>query len=537
MRAGFIFPQHASRSPSRSFLDDWQVRLRRCKCDQNSRPKGNPTRRTRAVISGEKKTSDEAIDRIFRGAGEKSAFREASEKARSGGRLLIQWIDPDKLIPNPRNPRKHSRQQIRALAGSMRRLGNNNPILVDEKLGIVAGHARAEASKLAGYKTVPVIVLGNLTPSELQAYMIADNQFNERSTWDDHILAVHLKELSDLAADLDIDVLGFEAPDVDFRIQGLEDSEEADRADEFKPASGPATTRVGDLWRLGESRILCGDALDLELISRLMDGEKASCGFADPPYNVRISGHVSGLGKIQHREFPMAAGEMNTAEFSAFLAQALKQIFAHSKPGAVQYVCMDWRHIVEVWNASVAAGFQVLNTCVWVKPNGGMGSFYRSRHEFVLVLRAGAPPHINNVQLGKFGRNRSNVWNYHGANGFTPRGRKRDLEWHPTVKPIAMVADAILDASRPKDIVLDIFLGSGTTLLACERTGRRCRGVELDPLYVDTAIERWQRLSDKAAIHADGRTFAQVAEERRTAGAVPNSDGCGAPDFKRQAPR
>ena len=239
--------------------------------------------------------------------------------------------------------------------------------------------------------------------------------------------------------------------------------------------------------------------------------------FTDPPYNVKIDGHACGSGAIKHREFAMASGEMTSQTFERFLAEALRLIGAYTDPGAVIYACMDWRHMAEMLAAGCTAHLDLLNLCVWVKSNGGMGSLYRSRHELIFVFRNGKEQHRNNVQLGRFGRNRTNVWNYAGANSFPRKGQGSALDLHPTVKPIALVSDAILDTTKRNDIVLDPFCGSGTTILAAERTGRHGCGIEIDPLYVDTAVERWERMTGKQARHATGQTFADIKAERRLA--------------------
>ena len=246
---------------------------------------------------------------------------------------------------------------------------------------------------------------------------------------------------------------------------------------------------------------------------------RGSVVFTDPPYNVPIDGHASGLGAIHHRPFPMASGEMNGAEFTAFLREAFCNLAAFSVDGSLHYICMDWRHVDELLAASRGTYGGPKNLCVWVKDNGGMGALYRSQHELVFVFKHGRYGHRNNVQLGRFGRNRSNVWHYPGANSFGRGGAEGNLlALHPTVKPVAMIADAILDCSARGDIVLDGFLGSGTTVIAAERTGRRCYGIELDPVYVDTIIRRWQGLTGGSADHTtSGRGFDDLAREAEAA--------------------
>lgn len=442
------------------------------------------------------------------------AAKEAARKRDTVSQARISILPTESVAPDPENPRKHRRDQIRAIANSISAFGFNAPILVDRNRQIVAGHGRHEAAKLLGLAQVPVVFLDHLTETQARAYRIADNALSDRSTFDDTKVAIQLKELSEMALDFDIEAIGFEAPELDFRIQSLDEPDAADRADEFAPATGPAVSLAGDLWFLGEHRIYCGNALQEAAYIALMNGDMASAAFTDMPYNVKINGHVSGKGRIVHREFVMASGEMSETEFTEFLTTGLKSICAHTAPGAVIFSCSDWRHLGEMVAAGHSSNCELLNLCVWAKRNSGMGSFYRSRHELVFVFRNGCSPHQNNVQLGKHGRNRSNVWNYAGVNAFARKGAENLLALHPTVKPIALVADAILDCTKRHEIVLDPFLGSGTTILATERTGRRCFGIEIDPLYVDTAISRWEKLTGQQARNADGVTFAQVKLDR-----------------------
>ena len=325
--------------------------------------------------------------------------------------------------------------------------------------------------------------------------------------------------------DFSIELTGFEVPEIDLRIALLDDAPEAadDPADVLpEAAAGPPLSQIGDLWVLGRHRLLCGSALDPAAFATLLGDERAAIVFTDPPSNVPIDGHASGLGAIHHRPFPMASGEMDRSEFTAFLGQAFRNLAAFSIDGSLHYICMDWRHIAELLAAGRDIYDELKNLCVWVKDNGGMGSLYRSQHELVFVFKQGRGSHRNNVQLGQFGRNRSNVWHYPGANSFARCGEEGNLlALHPTVKPVAMVADAILDCSARGEIVLDAFLGSGTTLIAAERTGRRCCGLELDAGYVDTTIRRWQALTGGSACHAaSGRRFDDLAREAEAADAA-----------------
>jgi DNA modification methylase len=451
------------------------------------------------------------------GRKEESTESFLTDLSRPNAGLAVVYRSLSELKPNPKNPRCHSRQQVRQIAKSIATFGFNVPILVDADLNVVAGHGRLQACGQLGWTSAPTISLAHLTPAQAKAFVIADNRLTENSEWNDRLLAEQLKELSGLNLDFEIDVTGFELPEIDLRIEALseEATVEGDPRDQIPVVTGSAVAQFGDLWCLGQHRLFCGSALDAASYSRLLDGEKAGLIFTDPPYNVPVHGHVSGKGAIQHREFAMASGEMSSVEFAEFLRQTCAQLAAYSAMGSIHYLCMDWRHIGELLAAGKNIYSDLLNVCVWVKHNGGMGSLYRSQHEFIFVFRNGAASHCNNVQLGKYGRNRTNVWTYRGANDFGRSTEESNLSMHPTVKPLSLVADAILDCSRRGDVVLDAFLGSGTTLIACERTGRRCRGVELDPLYVDTAIRRWQKFSGAEAVDAaSGKTFAECEEAR-----------------------
>jgi DNA modification methylase len=444
--------------------------------------------------------------------------RQARRSQFEARRSVVTYLPVDALLPDPSNPRNHTHEQILAIARSIETFGFAAPIMVDKGNRVVAGHGRLEAAKLLGLAEVPVIRLEHLSEQQAKAYMLADNKLTDRSSWDDRKVAVVLKELSEITLDFEIEATGFEPPEIDLRIQSLdppEDGGPADAADEFEATDGPPVSKLGDLWVLGPHRLFCGSALDSHAYGVLLDGAKASAVFTDPPYNVPVKGHVGGKGQKKHREFQMAAGEMTGAEFTGFLSDAFRLMVAHSDDNATFYACMDWRHVLEIGEAIRAIDFETLNLCVWVKPNGGMGSLYRSRHEFVFVFAKRGAKRVNNVQLGRHGRNRTNVWNYPGMNSFGRRGRTRGLDLHPTVKPIAMVSDAILDVTRRGDIVLDSFSGSGTILLSAERTGRRGYAIELDPGYVDTAILRWERMTKQKAIHSSGKTFEEIKGERR----------------------
>jgi DNA modification methylase len=433
-------------------------------------------------------------------------------------RLAVVTRLIDALILDPKNPRLHNRRQVRQIARSITAFGFNVPILVDAELKVIAGHGRVLACRELGWREVPTICLEHLNEAQRRAFMVADNRLTETSVWDDRLLAEQLRELSLLDLDFSLEATGFEIAEIDLRIEGLDPHSDGqnDPADVVPPIrSSPPIAQAGDLWLLGRHRVICGSALEPNSYSILMDEEHASVVFTDPPYHVPIDGHVSGLGSVTHREFAMASGEMDEVEFTEFLTSTCSLAAHHSHDGAIHFVCMDWRHMGELLAAGKKVYSELKNMCVWVKHNAGMGSFYRSQHELVFVFKHGRHPHRNNVELGRFGRHRSNVWTYRGLNSFgrgTDEGNLLDL--HPTVKPVAMVADAILDCSARGEVVLDPFLGSGTTIMAAERTGRRCCGIEIDPIYVDTIIRRWQAFTGDDARHlASGRSFTEFEAE------------------------
>ncbi|MEP1230772.1 MAG: DNA methyltransferase [Litorimonas sp.] len=433
---------------------------------------------------------------------------QAEQKPKSG----IIWTDTQTLRPYANNAKVHSKAQIKKIAASISEFGFLNAIIIDSHNNIIAGHGRLEAALLLEMTEVPVIQASHLTPAQAKVYRLADNRIAEDAKWDERLLAIEIKTLALETPDLAITHTGFEMGEIDVILGASEDGllsshTDSDDAVPDKDQAALPVSQLGDLWVLGQNRLYCGDALDPDSYSKLMGDETAGMVFTDPPYNVPVQGHISGKGKTKHREFAMAAGEMSKDEFTAFLKEALSLTVKASRNGAIHYVCMDWRHMQELLQAGTAAYTELKNLCVWVKSNGGMGSQYRSRHELVFVYKAGTSPHINNVQLGQYGRNRTNVWEYPGVNSF---GKDRDLElaMHPTVKPAAMIKDVILDSSNRGDVILDPFLGSGTTLIAAHQTGRRGYGMELDPLYVDTIIRRWQNLTGEQAVNTQtGKLF------------------------------
>lgn len=446
--------------------------------------------------------------------------RECGTRAGAPEPLAIIQRRITDLRPDPGNPRVHPRKQIRQIAESIKAFGFLVPVLVDRRDQVIAGHGRIKAAELLGWTEVPTIRLDHLSEAQARAFLLADNKLTENAEWDPRLLGESLRGLSLQDLDFSLETTGFEMAEIDLLIEGLEEGPPGDDpADEVPALPEIAVSQLGDLWALGPHRVLCGNALEAESFETLMGDRKAALVFVDPPYNVPIEGHVGGSGAIHHREFAMASGEMTEAEFTAFLTTSLGLLAQHSVDGALHYVCMDWRHGSELLAAGRSAYSELKNLCVWVKDNAGMGSLYRSQHELIFVFKNGRGPHQNHVQLGQFGRYRSNVWRYAGVNSF---GRATEegnlLALHPTVKPTALVADALKDTSSRGDIVLDAFLGSGTTLMAAERTGRVCHGLEIDPLYVDTLIRRWQAFSGQQAVHLGrGLTFTEVQAERTPA--------------------
>jgi DNA modification methylase len=444
-----------------------------------------------------------------------------ADRVRSVG---VEFLSISSLKLHARNPRTHSPRQIRQIADSIRQFGFTNPILVDAESGVIAGHGRIKAAKLLGMESVPTIRLERMSEAEKRAYVIADNRLAENAGWHRELLALELEYLSDLNLDFDLTITGFETAEIDLLIG--ETSATDDTLDEL-PAideSAPLVSQPGDLWILGRHRLLCGDARRTESFEQLLAGRLAQLVFTDPPYNVPITGHVSGRGAIRHREFAMGSGEMSEKQFIWFLKSVFRHLIAHSASGSIHFVCMDWRHLFEVLRAARGRYTEQKNLCVWNKDNSGMGSLYRSKHELVLVFKNGKEPHINNVELGRYGRSRTNVWDYPGVNTFR-NGRLEELEMHPTVKPVGLVADAIRDCSRRDGVVLDCFGGSGTSLIAAEKTGRSAFLLELDPVYVDVSIRRFSKLTGTKVMHQrTGRIFDELAHQRN----IPTGKKCNA---------
>jgi DNA modification methylase len=417
---------------------------------------------------------------------------------------------PADLKPWPGNPRSHSDKQMTALKASIRMFGFPSVVLVDNDNTILSGHARARAALELGLPTVPTRVVAGWSTSQKRAYVLADNKLALLATWDNKLLKSEMALLID--DEFAIETTGFSTAEVDLMIDdGAEDPD-----DDLQPEDVVATpvSRLGDLWELGGHRLLCGDALAASSYEQLLQGQPVQMAISDPPYNVPNAGHVGGLGKVQHKEFAMASGEMTPAQFTGLLQTYFQHTHAALVDGGIAYCFMDWRHVTEVLSAAHPSFGDPRQLCVWVKDNGGMGSFYRSQHECVHVFKKGKAAHINNFELGQHGRYRTNVWAYPGVNTFKAKGYQQ-LAMHPTVKPVALVADAMRDCSHRNGVILDSFAGSGTVIVAAQRTGRKARAIELEPLYVDVAIQRWQRQTGRAAVlAATGQTWSASRAER-----------------------
>ena len=410
--------------------------------------------------------------------------------------LSSRLVPLEILKPLGRETRKHPASQLRKLAESLEQFGLVLPIVIDAASRVVAGWGLVLAARRLGLVEIPAVTITDLDEPQLRALRLALNRLGEDSSWDPTALTLEFSDLLEMNPRIDLQITGFEVGEIDVSLDGAG----ADEEDELPPKqSSPPATQVGDLWIAGEHRIFCGDALKPESFANLLGQDHAEMVFADPPYNVAIDGNVSGLGSARHDEFAMASGEMSSPEFAKFLRDSFGLVARHSVNGAIHFICMDWRHVEELMGATKEIYSELKNICVWNKSNAGMGSLYRSKHEFIFVFKNGKKPHINNIELGRFGRSRSNVWDYPSQNVLNGKSK---LALHPTVKPVALVADAIRDCSNRNGIILDPFGGAGTTLIAAEKTGRRARLIEIDPGYVDVAILRWQRLTGRTALHA-----------------------------------
>lgn len=411
--------------------------------------------------------------------------------------IAIEWVTPSELQLPARRLRKHGSQQIGQLAASIRAFGFLIPLVISDEGEVITGEARLEAALTLGLERIPVIRARHLSQVEIRQFRVADNRLAERADWNDRELRLELAELVVLMPELNFEMMGMTLPELDVAIGVATDASEA--SDTVAVSRGPAVSRLGDVFEVRGHRIICGDACLAQTYDELMRGERIAVVFADGPWNVKIQGHVGGKGRIRHAEFVMASGDMSHAEFLGFQTAWLKRLADICRPGTLIYCAIDWRGLPATLAAANEAGLEQINLCVWTKTNAGMGSFYRSAHELFPVFRVPGAAHLNNIELGRNGRYRANCWSYAGAN-VTGIGREA-LALHPTPKPVPLVADILLDCSKRRDIVLDPFGGSGASLIAAERTGRYARLIELDPLYVDTMVRRFEEVFGEAPLH------------------------------------
>jgi DNA modification methylase len=433
--------------------------------------------------------------------------------------LEVIELSLDKIEPYDDNPRDHPDEQIAMLKKSVNKHGFNNPVLIgpaDDVAGkheLIAGHARLQAAKQLGMSTVPAIILSHLDGNERRAYRLADNAIALKGDWSMDLLQEEMAFQMEWDLEFDAEALGFEVGEADalaeaFRSEFDEEEEEAPPA---PSRERDAISELGTIWQIGPHRIACGSALDPELWGELMDGREADVVISDMPFNVPVNGHVSSSG--QHSEFAQASGEMSEQEFADFVRKAFELQERYARPGSLSYQFIDWRSVELMIREGRKIYERLINLCVWVKPAAGMGSLYRSRHELVCVFHKGGAPHQNNVELGKHGRFRTNVWEYAGCTGFS-EDREDNLAMHPTVKNTQMIADAIMDSTAAGDLVVDAFLGSGTSALAAARTKRHCFGIEIDPHYVDLAVERLLKEVGGDAVDQKGASFRDHSSAR-----------------------
>lgn len=427
--------------------------------------------------------------------------------------IAVVYLAAAQLAASGRKLRLHKKKDIQKLARAIADFGFLCPVLLDEHDRVIVGHARLEAAKLLGMTEVPCIRLDHLDEKRKRLFVIAEQRMGELSGWDREALALEFEELSALDPEFDLTISGFEEPQIDALTFGCSDPEAVD--DELPGLKGPIVSRRGDLWLLGDHRLLCGDATEPSDLNLLMAGQLAAVVVTDAPYNVPVAGHVT--SRRDHGEFVSGSGEMSDEQFTEFLAKIMRQSLSALSGSALAYMFMDWRHIGNMVDAARVASLDLVNLCVWDKGQGGQGSFYRSQHELCFCFRSGPGPHLNQVELGKHGRTRTNVWACPGVIGFgIEKAAARDM--HPTVKPTKIIKDIILDCTRRGDVVLDVFSGSGTTIIACERSHRRGYAMDLDPKYVDVGVRRWEALTGEAArLEANGQTFHEVGVARKTA--------------------
>jgi len=421
---------------------------------------------------------------------------------------IVEFRELEVLKTDLAHPRKATPKQVKAATGFIRATAFTPPIVVDRNDVIIVGEEWLEAARILGVSKVQVMVADTLTNDQIRIFRIAYTKIQTQGEWDPERLRTEFLLILDegLTADIGLECTGFETAEIDMILCSQLDGSDLEESVQIDPEA-PVVSQVGDIWCADNHRIACCNSLDIDLVRALTENNSIDLVCSDPPYNVKIDGFVSGKGQVKHREFAMASGEMSPADYNDFLYNSLLNTTKNLKNGGFVYLCIDWRHMEELQAAAKRCGLVLVNVCVWDKGTGAMGSLYRSQHELVFVFKKGKHPHQNNIQLGKFGRNRTNVWSYPSAN-MSKEGREA-LKDHPTPKPVNMIADIIKDVTKIGEKVFDPFLGGGTALIAAEKTSRICYGIELDPRYVDVTIRRWQELTGREAIHYQtGLTFA-----------------------------
>lgn len=435
--------------------------------------------------------------------------------------LKIEIRSISSLKPGKNRTRKTTPKQLELILQSIKRSGFIGGILVKDDR-IVDGHTRFEAVKALGLQQIPCIEVGHLSEEQTRFLALTMNRTGETGEWCTDGLRIEILELE--AYNFDLSNIGFSLPELDLIKLDPTPHEAAGLLDSIPDFSLTTVTRLDDCWQLGEHRLICGDARDFETYKRLLKSELAACVFSDPPYNCKIAGNVSGLGKVKHGEFAMASGELSDPEFGKFLSDYLTCAMNACAERSVIFSFMNWREYPLLTTSAATVGLKQIAAVVWDKGSGGMGSPYRSTYELIAVFCTGKNPAINNIELGKHGRDRANVWHFAGANKPGSSAAKA-LHDHPTPKPVELVVNAILDFTKPGDIVLDPFMGSGTTIVACMESQRIARGIELDPKYVDVALRRWSALTgDQPVLSATGETFDAVAKRRSAEAAIAEPD-------------
>lgn len=418
--------------------------------------------------------------------------------------LAIEYQNIDKLTPASKNARVHSKKQIQQLARSIQEFGCNVPVLVNPNLQLIAGHGRLAACKLLGITQVPTIRIDHLTERQVRAFMIADNRLAENVGWNRRRLGEELKELSEIDLGFPLEITGFSIDQIDMMIEGVGSPTEAAVEGALPKMSSSPVTKVGDLWLLEDNRVLCGDALDSQCYEQLMNGRLATAVFANPPYHDSIDGLVTGFGKVHRAKRAMVSGTMTEAESVDFLSKIFANLKRASAPGSIHLICIDWRQLQPLLAAAERTYAQLKNTCIWLKDSGTRGSLDGEEYDLVFVFTTGITQQQSD-KLGKYRLSRSNFSHYPGVNPSRSKAKEPSLQSDPTAKPVALVADAISDCSGRGEIVLDPFLGSGTTVIAAHGVGRICYGIEFDPACVDLAIRRWQAYTGGTAQHATSK--------------------------------